>query len=183
MPINANFEYANAEGKYHSAQTNQEKLIALEEMIKTMPTHKGAENLRKNLRTRYKKLKQELIKSKKKTKGKAGIKKQDLQAILIGLTNSGKSSILKAITNANPQIASYGFTTKDPKIGTLNYQGCNIQIIDLPPIDSPTFNKGILNSTDTLLIVIENTNEIPFILEQTKQNRKTEKIIIFNKID
>jgi hypothetical protein len=183
MPINANFEYANAEGKYHSAQTDQEKLAALEEMIKTMPAHKGAENLRKNLRTRYKKLKQELIKSKKKAKGKAGIKKQELQSILIGLTNSGKSSILKAITNATPQIASYGFTTTEPEVGTLNYQGCNIQIIDLPPIASQNFNKGIINSADTLLIVVEKINEIPFILEQTKQNKKAIKIIIFNKID
>jgi len=183
MPINANFEYVNAEGKYHSAQTDQEKLTALEEMIKTMPSHKGAENLRKNLRTRYKKLKQELTKSKKKTKGKAGIKKQGLQAILIGLTNSGKSSILKSITNANPQIASYGFTTKKPEIGTLDYQGCNIQIIDLPPIASPNFDKGIINSADTLLIVIEKISEIPFILEKTKQNKKAKKIIIFNKID
>lgn len=76
MPINANFEYANAEGKYHSAQTDQEKLTALEEMIKTMPSHKGAENLRKNLRTRYKKLKQGLIKSKKKKKRKDRNKKR-----------------------------------------------------------------------------------------------------------
>lgn len=183
MPINANFEYTNAEGRYHSAQTDQEKLVALEEMIKTMPSHKGAENLRKNLRTRYKKLKQELIKSKKKTKGRLGIKKQELQAILIGLTNSGKSSILKAITNTTPQIASYGFTTTTPEVGILSHQGCNIQIIDLPPIASPNFNKGIINSADTLLIVVERINEIPFILEQTKQNKKAIKIIIFNKID
>jgi len=183
MPINANFEYANAEEKYHSAQTDQEKLAALEEMIRTMPSHKGAENLRKNLKTRYKKLKQELIKSKKKTKGKLGIKKQDLQAVLIGLTNSGKSSLLKAVTNANPQIADYGFTTTEPEIGTLDYQGCSIQIIDLPPITSPNFNKGIINSADTLLIVVEKINEIPFILGQIKQNKEATKIIIFNKID
>lgn len=185
MPINANFEYANAEGKYHSAQTDQEKLIALEEMIKTMPKHKSAEALRKNIRTRYKKLKQELEKTRKskKNKGKTGIKKQDLQAVLVGLTNSGKSSLLKAITNATPQIASYGFTTTKPEIGILDFQGCNIQLIDLPPISSPNFNKGIINSADTLLIVIEKISEISFILEQIKQNKETTKIIVFNKID
>jgi hypothetical protein len=185
MPINANFEYANAEERYYSAQTDQEKLTALEEMLRTMPKHKGSENLRANLKTRYKKIKQELEKARKskKNKGKQGIKKSEMQAILIGLTNSGKSSILKSITNANPQIASYGFTTTNPEIGTLNYQGCNIQIIDLPPIASPNFNKGIINSADTLLIVIEKINEIPFILEQTKQNKEATRIIIFNKID
>ncbi|MFA7707404.1 MAG: GTPase [Candidatus Pacearchaeota archaeon] len=183
MPINANFEYANAEGRYHSAQTDEEKVLALEEMIRTMPTHKGAETLRKNIRTRYKKLKLEIAKSKKRTKGKAGIRKQDLQAVLIGLTNSGKSSLLKAITNATPQIASYGFTTTQPEVGTLGYEGCSIQIIDMPPIFSPNFNKGIINSADTLLIIVEKISDIQPILEQIKQNKKAEKIIVFNKID
>ena len=36
MPINANFEYANAEGRYHSAQTDEERLKALEEMMKNL---------------------------------------------------------------------------------------------------------------------------------------------------
>jgi len=185
MPINANFEYANAEEKYLQAQTDEERILALEEMLRTMPKHKGSENLRKNLNTRYKKLKKELEKAKKskRGKGKQGIKKADLQAVLVGLTNSGKSSILKSITNANPQIANYGFTTTKPELGTLNYQGCDIQIIDLPPIASESFDKGIINNANTLLIVSEKINEIQLILEQLKQNKEATKIIIFNKID
>tara|TARA_Y100000310_G_C20626636_1_gene786305 strand:+ start:759 stop:1673 length:915 start_codon:yes stop_codon:yes gene_type:complete len=183
MPINAHPEYMTAEKRYNEAGTDEERLNALEEMLKWVPKHKGAETLRKNLRTRYKKLKQAFAKAKKKSGSKKGIKKEQLQAILIGLTNSGKSSVLKAITNASPQIASYGFTTTDPEIGTLNYQGCNIQIIDLPPIASPNLNKGIVNSADTILIVVEKVDEIKPILEQTKQNKNAKKIIIFNKID
>ena len=184
MPINANFEYANAQEKYDSASTDEEKILALEEMMRTMPRHKGAENLRAQIRTRYKKLKQEIEKSKKKKgKGKPGIKKGDMQAVLVGLTNSGKSSILKAITNASPIIASYGFTTTEPEIGTLNYANCNIQIIDLPPIASESFDKGIVNNADTLLIAVEKIHEIPIVLEQTKPNKKGKKIIVFNKID
>ena len=183
MPINANFEYANAEGRYHSAQTDEERLKALEEMIKTMPTHKGAENLRKNIRTRYKKLKNDLSKSKKARRGKSkGIKKAEMQAVLIGLTNSGKSSVLKALTNAHPKIASYGFTTTEPEIGTLSYQGCDIQIIDLPPIASENFDRGIVNNADTLLIIIKKIDEIKTVLESIN-NQKANKIIVFNKID
>ena len=183
MPINAHPEYVNAEKRYNEASNNEEKITALEEMLRWVPKHKGAETLRKQLRTRYKKLKQEFAKAKKKAGSKKGIKKEQLQAIIIGLTNSGKSSVLKAITNANPQIASYGFTTAEPEIGTLNHQGCNIQIIDLPPIASPNFNKGMVNSADTLLIVVEKIDEIKPILEQTKQNKNAKKIIVFNKID
>jgi len=184
MPINANYEFVNAQEKYYSASTDEEKLEALEEMIRTMPSHKGAENLRKNLRTRYKKLKQDLAKAKKnKEKGKSGIKKGEMQAVLVGLTNSGKSSILKLLTNAQPRIASYGFTTTEPEIGILNYANCNIQIVDLPPIASESFDKGITNSADTLLIVIEKIHEIPIVLEKLKQNKNAKRIIIFNKID
>lgn len=185
MPINANYEYANAEEKYLQAQTDEERILALEEMLRTMPKHKGSENLKANLSTRYRKLKEKVEKDKKskKSRGKQGIKKEDLQAVLIGLTNSGKSSILKSVTNAQPRIASYGFTTTEPEIGTLNYANCNIQIIDLPPIASENFDKGIVNNADVLLIIVEKIHEIQTVLEQTKQNKHAKKIIVFNKID
>ncbi len=181
MPINAHPEYLEAEKQFHRSQTDREKLKALEEMMRWMPKHKSAESLRKNLRTRYKKLKQELSKKSKKSSSQKGIKKSEMQAVLIGLTNSGKSSILKALTNANPDIASYGFTTSKPEIGILNHQGCSIQIIDLPPIASENFNKGLVNSADTILIVVEKLHEIQLVLESAKTD--AEKIIIFNKID
>lgn len=185
MPINAHPDYLNAEKKFHEASSNEEKLKALEEMIRYAPSHKGAESLRKNIKTRYKKLKQEIIKKSKTKFSKKGIKKFDLQAVLIGLTNTGKSSILKALTNAHPRIASYGFTTSNPEIGTLNYQGCNIQVIDLPPIASENLEKGIINNTDTILIVVEKINEIKEVLDTIKNTSTIPKpkIIIFNKTD
>lgn len=181
MPINAHPEYLKAEQKFHQASTDEEKLKALEEMLRYMPSHKGGESLRKNLRTRYKKLKQEFSK-KKKSGSQKGIKKEQFQAVLIGLTNSGKSSILKTLTNAQPKIASYGFTTSEPEIGILNYQGCSVQIIDLPPIASEHFDKGLVNSADTLLIVVEKIDEIKTVQESIT-NKKAKQIIIFSKIE
>jgi len=184
MPINAHPDYIYAEKKYHEASSEEERLLALEQMVKHAPKHKGGETLRKNLRTRYKKLKQDLAKAKKSKKGgKKGIKKEDMQAILLGLTNSGKSSVLKSITNAHPRIASYGFTTNEPEVGTLNYENCNIQIIDLPPIASENFEKGLVNNADTILIVVEKIDEIKEVLNTAKSNKNAKKIIIFNKID
>ena len=211
MPINATHEYFDAEEKYYKAQNDEERLKALEEMLRKAPTHKGSEKFRGDIRLKIKKLKLELAKSKKKKGKKPGIKKEQFQAVLIGLTNSGKSSILKALTNAQPKIASYGFTTQEPELGTLNYQGCNIQIIDLPPIASENFNKGLLNSADTLLIVVEKIHEINSVLDsikninqfkesgrntigsggrntigsggRDKNLKETRKIIIFNKSD
>jgi uncharacterized protein len=182
MPINAGYEYAEAEKKYFEAKTDEERVIALQGMLKAAPTHKGSEKFRGDIRLKIKKLREQIIKAKKAGKGKKGIKKGELQAVLIGLTNSGKSSVLKSITNADPKIASYGFTTTEPEIGTLSYNGCNIQIIDTPPIASEYFDNGIVNSADTILIVAEKIREIEEIQKIIK-NKSTKIIVIFNKID
>jgi hypothetical protein len=182
MTTNVHPEYLEAEREYHNAYTDEARLEALEKMMRYMPKHKGAENLRKNLRTRYKKLRQEMKKSKKNS-SKKGIKKEDLQAVIVGLTNSGKSSILNAMTNAKPKIASYGFTTSEPEIGTMNYEGCSIQLIDLPPIASENFDRGIVNNADTIVIAVEKVHEVRPIMEILKSNKKAKIIVAFNKID
>jgi len=186
MPINAHPEYLYAEKQFHSAETDEERVEALKEMIKWVPKHKGAETLRVQLKTRYKrfqeKVRKEKVKLKSRGKGQQGMKKAEMQVALLGLTNSGKSSILKILTNAQPKIASYGFTTTKAEQGILNYRGFPIQIIDLPPIGSENFDKSIINTADTIILVIEKLHEISELKEVLKKAR-AKQIIVFNKID
>ena len=51
---------------------------------------------------------------------------------IIGLPNAGKSSLLAAITNANPKISNYQFTTLNPNLGVASYDGKEITIADIP---------------------------------------------------
>ena len=51
---------------------------------------------------------------------------------IIGLPNAGKSSLLAAITNANPKIANYEFTTLNPNLGVANYDNKEVTIADIP---------------------------------------------------
>jgi GTP-binding protein len=51
---------------------------------------------------------------------------------IIGLPNAGKSSLLSAITNANPKIADYKFTTLNPNLGVASYDDKEITIADIP---------------------------------------------------
>lgn len=184
-PINAHPEYLHAEKKFHEAQDDEQRLLALEEMIRFAPSHKGGENLRKQIKSRHKKLKEKIKKSKSSGKSqKQGIKKLDMQATIIGLTNTGKSSIFKALTNTDTNIASYGHTTQTTKQGILNYNNCQIQIIDTPPIGSENFEKSFLNTTDTIITVVEKLSELPEIKDFLKQQKtKAKQILVFNKID
>ncbi len=50
----------------------------------------------------------------------------------VGLPNVGKSTLLKALTNANPKIANYPFTTLIPNLGTLVIHNREIILSDIP---------------------------------------------------
>ena len=183
MPINAGYEYTNAEKHYNSAETLEEKIIALEEMISHAPAHKGGENLRAELKTRLKKFreKQEKAKSTGKTT-KKGVKKEGYQCILIGLPNSGKSSLLAKLTNARPKITENPFTTNNPEIGTMDYQGVKAQIVDMPPIGSEAFDSGTVHTADCLIIVIESLQDLEKI-KPSMVKATGKKIITLNKSD
>lgn len=183
MPINVNDpEYVKAEKEFYEASTPELKLTALKKMISHCPKHKGAEQLRVQLTTRRKKLEEQIERKKKSGKSsKIGIKKEDMQAVIVGKTNSGKSSLLSILTNARPKISENKFTTKEPVIGMMNFGQMNIQLIEIPAIDSEFYDKGVVYTADAVLMVIVRLEEINEIENLLNTNGK--KIIVFNKSD
>src|SRR4030042_6886822 len=183
MPINAHPDYIAAEKEYHEAQNLNERIEKLKKMISCAPGHKSAEKLRAQLRTRLRKFLQKKGKNRKTGKSfKIGIKKESMQAAIIGKTNTGKSSLLAKLTNASPKIAEHEFSTKKPHIGIMFFEGTSVQLIDLPSIESEYFDKGIANNSDVLLITVTSTEQIKEIEERLeKATRK--RIIVFTKSD
>jgi ribosome-interacting GTPase 1 len=182
MPININSqEYVEAERDFYEADSPEEQLTALKKMISHSPGHKGAENLRQQLTTRRKKLEAQIEKQKRTKKGgrREGIKKEDMQGVLIGKTNSGKSTLMKLLTNAEPKISPFPFTTIQPVVGILGIKGTNIQIIENPAIDSDFYDKGIPNTADTLILLVNKFEEIAEIKKKIK-NSSAKQIICFN---
>jgi hypothetical protein len=174
-------QYQKTESNFLAAKTNKDKIYWLEEMIKECPKHKSSEKMLANLKTRRKKLLEKMEGAKKmsRSSGRAGIKKEDMQAIILGKTNSGKSSLLSLLTNAQAVISPIVFSTKQPVIGIMDYNGVLIQLIEVPAIESEYYDKGLVNTADTILILINELGDLNDI-EKSLQNVRGNKIVLFN---
>jgi len=175
--------YQRAEQEFNEAKNDEERIACLEIMIKECPKHKSSENMLKNLTTRLTKLRKGVDKRKKSGKSsQAGIKKADMQCTLLGFPNTGKTTIFNILTKQKPKAKTspHPYTTYVPQLGTFKYDNTQIQIIDDAPI--PNHNKSLINSTDTLLIVINKINQIEEI-EKHIWKSKAKRIYIYNKTD
>jgi len=80
------------------------------------------------------------------------------QVPVIGIPNSGKSSIVNALTNASPTVAEYPFATYTIIPGMMEYENIQIQLLDTPPL-VPGSTLALLPPNlvraDALLIVID----------------------------
>ena len=84
------------------------------------------------------------------TEGESGefrlVLKSIADAGLVGYPNAGKSSLVSLITNANPKIGAYPFTTLHVNIGTLEYPDHydKLKLADIPGlIDGASDNRGL----------------------------------------
>lgn len=182
MSVNAGLEYFAAEKRFAEARTVEGKIKALEEMIRKAPKHKSAENLLADLRRRLAKLKKEsLIERKKSSKPKFVIRKEGAaQICIIGLTNSGKSTLLNSLTNAHVEVADYPYTTEKPQVGMMFYNDLQFQLIEIPSTFDSEF-LSLLYSCDLILVILDSTQNVDRqgdkLLGILKENRLDKKMI------
>ena len=161
MSANLPPQFYTISAKLKEAKTPEEKISILEELLAIVPKHKGTEKVQKDIKTKIAKLKKQ-----KPKKGKREdlyfVKKEGAgQIAIIGPANSGKSSLLNALTNAKAKVASYSFTTEIPKPAMMSYENILIQLVDTPPLtkSSPPWLKGILKAADGFLAVFDLSSE------------------------
>src|SRR4030066_1776642 len=164
MPANLPPEYFNAEKRFKQASTPAEKIAALEDLITTVPKHKGTDKLRADLRRRLSQLRKEAVSKKKGGRGDIYVvpKEGAAQIALVGFPNSGKSSLLASLTKATPVIAEYPISTLTPLPGMMPFEDIQVQLVDLPPVGNESTDgwvSGILRTADALLIVLDLTED------------------------
>ena len=160
MPANVTPDYRLAESRYREAETLEDKLVALEEMLSTIPKHKGTEKMQADIKRRLAKLRNE--QSKRPTSRVGLIYKVDKegagQLALVGPPNSGKSALIRAVTHATPEVADYPFTTRAPQPGMMPFEDIQFQLVDLPPVH-PELHESwvyqIIRNADAALLVVD----------------------------
>ena len=172
MPINAGPEYFVAERKFSAAKTKEQKIVALEEMIRTLPKHKGTDHMLAQLRKRLARLKEE-VESAGKSTSRAGFslrKEGAAQVCIIGPTQSGKSMLLNSLTNAHVKVGDHTFTTKIPNVGMMFHGDVPIQVVEIPSTFEPEF-LSIVRTCDLVVVLFDATHDV------TKQEAEIKRIL------
>jgi len=119
---------------------------------------------------------------------------------IVGMPNSGKSSLLSVLTRARPKIANYPFTTINPNLGVANFDNKEITLADIPGLIEGAHEgiglgdkflrhiercKNILHLIDiTEDHLLENYSNVrKELFKYSKYLTKKKEIIVFNKID
>lgn len=161
MPANLGPQYLSAEARLRQAITDEERLAALEEMMQTIPKHKGTEKMQGDIKRKMAKIREGM------RSGGKGARRKELykvekegagQVVMVGPPNSGKSQLLGAMTRATPEVADYPFTTRVPLPGMVQWENIQVQLVDMPPIAEETSQSWLwaaLRLADALLLVLD----------------------------
>ena len=202
MPANLTPVYHDAEERYKNASTDDEKLDALQEMLAVIPKHKGTEKLQAELKRKIARFRKDMQKQKSSGPSRKPVHHIDRdgagRVVLSGPPNSGKSSLLKRLTHAEPEIAAYPFTTRIPHPGMMDYEDIKVQLIDMPPFSPEVYEPwqlATLEQSDVNLFIFDVTD--PQLLEHTefiidklehrgislKREARPRSIVMANKMD
>jgi len=120
--------------------------------------------------------------------------------VVAGFPNVGKSSFIKRVSSAEPEIASYPFTTKGIIVGHCYSKHQKIQLIDTPGLlDRPEIERNaierqalsaIVNVANVLLFILDPSTHCGYpiedqlsLLKEVQQFVKVPIVIVSNKAD
>lgn len=185
MPANLPPQYYELEREFKAEREPREKLRMAEELLRMMPKHKGTDKLQAEMKAKISKLKKQIEGGEKSHGARQApahdhIEKEGAgQLILIGPPNCGKSSLVDALTHAEPLIGDYPYTTREPMTGMMDFETIHLQLIDTPPISPETYENylsGLIRNADAVILVADlaaktMAPDLSFVLDKLEEKR------------
>lgn len=146
-----------------------DKIQDIEREIAKTQKNKATEYHLGLLKAKLAKYRQQLLeptgKTSQKGEGFDVMKSGDARVALIGFPSVGKSTLLNILTHTHSESAAYEFTTLTCIPGVIEYQGANIQLLDLPGIiEGAAQGKGrgrqvisVAKTSDLILMMLDAT--------------------------
>ncbi|MHA2377697.1 MAG: GTPase [Candidatus Thorarchaeota archaeon] len=176
MPTNVTPEFDKQRQIYEDTEGLAQRIAELEKLLSLAPRHKGAERMVGDYRKKLAQLKAKVEKQREQERARKGargaeegvVRKEGAgQVCLIGMTNSGKSTLINAVTNAELDVGDYPFTTPLPTPAMLTLEDINIQLVEIPGLFVGSNESGIgrqalsvARNTDCIALVIDLSQDI-----------------------
>ena len=175
MPANLTPQYLEAEKRFKEAGSAEDKVVALQEMMAIIPKHKGTEKLRAELKRKMSAMRKESTQQKPASRKDFFLVEREgvRQLALVGAPNAGKSRLLASLTNSNPEVADYPFTTRAPAPGMMVYEDVKLQLIDLPPVSEVHMEYWVpqlVRNADAILWIVDLSDDD--VLDQMESTMK-----------
>ncbi|HVO85573.1 MAG TPA: GTPase [Candidatus Eisenbacteria bacterium] len=168
MPANLPPDAAKKWAEVEATKNPRERIQKMEEFLSLVPKHKGTLRTRGQVKKQIAVLRREIEEKKRKKVGKGGpklfIEKEGAaQIAILGMTGSGKSSLLAAVTNAKVEVSPNPFTTRQPVPGILEFEDLQFQLIETPAVMEGSSDGrawglqtlGTARNADGLIIVVD----------------------------
>jgi ribosome-interacting GTPase 1 len=128
-------------------------------MLSAIPKHKGTEKMQADIKRRLARLRQEAERRRSpKTHAIHVDPEGAAQVVLLGPPNAGKSSLLAALSRAQPNIAEYPFSTTHPQPGMMPFEDVQVQLVDLPPVTAEHMDSwmpNVIQGADAALLLAD----------------------------
>ncbi|MGC9179445.1 MAG: OBG GTPase family GTP-binding protein [Vulcanisaeta sp.] len=175
MPANLPPEAGKKWEKVMEAKTPEEKLKALEEFLSAVPKHKGTENLVHWARRRMAQLRREIEERKVKERSLrsgSGVniyveKEGDAQVVIVGPPSSGKSSLLRCLTNVKVEPDDIPFSSLEPIPGMFIHDNVYFQLVKLPSMniedvdsDVNSMALSMIRNADSAIVVLDASGDV-----------------------
>jgi ribosome-interacting GTPase 1 len=190
MPTNLPPEAMDKWELVEAAHTPREKMDAMIEFLKYVPHHKGTMKLRGEMNRKISLIRADLDKKKRMGTGKSSggpkmfVEKQgSAQVALIGMTNVGKSCLMKATTNSKVLVTPTPYSTHEPVPGIMTYGDVQFQIVEAPAVMEGSADGraaghvtlGLARNADGVILMVDLSldpiKQLELLLDELEKSR------------